>query len=403
MRIARIFLENFRGFQRLDLQLHPRLTVLVGVNGAGKSSILEAIALLSSCFLVKNRRSNDPPFEDALHFQENQLREGVSEGQGRLEMEAPEGPVTSWIRWYEGVKSETYEGDFSVGYSLRQWLFFALRYGVSRAVLDTRPVVPLSDELLAPHQAYRGALQATSVFREFFDWFRAREDLENEVRLRDDPAYRDPQMEAVRRAVAGLLPGFDSLRVRRRPQQLVVSKGGQELSLDQLSDGEKCLLAMVGDIARRLAMLGSEHQEPLQREAVVMIDEIELHLHPRWQREVVPALLRTFPGCQFILTTHSPQVLGSVPAESVRLLDQFNAFEAPAKTRGRDSTSILVDVMGMEEHPRETVARLESIAELLDQEDLSRAKEEIENLARELGESDREVLRLRSLVAFLGG
>lgn len=404
VKITRLLLDNFRGFQHLELQFHPRLTVLVGVNGAGKSSILEAIALLLSSFVESNCESNNISFEEVLSFQVHQLREGASEGIGNLDFQtADDGPMFSKVRWYSGLKRELYEGCLPTGYAPQKASPFALRYGVSRAVLDTRPAAPLSDELLAPMQAYRGALQATSVFREFFDWFRAREDLENEVRLRDNPAHRDPQMEAVRRAVAGLLPGFDGLRVRRRPQQLVISKGGQELSLDQLSDGEKCLLAMVGDIARRLAMTGAEHLDPLQKEALVMIDEIELHLHPRWQREVVPALLRTFPGCQFVLTTHSPQVLGSVPSESVRLLDRFQVFDTPAMTKGRDSTSILVDVMGMSEHPGETAAQLRSIAEQIDQENLPRAREEIDLLAKDLGESDREVLRLRSLVAFLGG
>jgi predicted ATP-binding protein involved in virulence len=86
-----------------------------------------------------------------------------------------------------------------------------------------------------------------------------------------------------------------------------------------LSDGEKCLLAMVGDLARRLAIANPDYPDALQGEAIVLIDEIELHLHPSWQRNIIPALKRTFPKCQFIITTHSPQVLSYIQPKNIYL------------------------------------------------------------------------------------
>lgn len=82
------------------------------------------------------------------------------------------------------------------------------------------------------------------------------------------------------------------------------------LDVLQLSDGEKCTLALFGDIARRLAIANPSLDDPLQGDGVVLIDELELHMHTSWQRKVISMLKKTFPNIQFIITTHSPQILG---------------------------------------------------------------------------------------------
>ena len=123
----------------------------------------------------------------------------------------------------------------------------------------------------------------------------------------------------MRKAVQAMLPGFDNLRVKRNPSRLVVTKNGIEYNVNQLSDGEKCTLALIGDLARRIAMANPNLPDPLEGVGIVLIDEIELHMHPSWQRRILPTLRRTFPNIQFIITTHSPQVLGEVD-------DNFNIF-----------------------------------------------------------------------------
>jgi predicted ATP-binding protein involved in virulence len=184
---------------------------------------------------------------------------------------------------------------------------------------------------------------------------------------------------------------------------MIVQKGDTTLEIDQLSDGEKNLLALAGDLGRRLAQANPSLEDPLSAEAVVMIDEIELHLHPGWQRMVVERLRETFPHCQFILTTHSPQVLSQIPAESVILLDRFQRVELPAGTLGRDSNSILSEIMGVPERPQATAERIHEIARMIDEEELLQARVALDELARQLGEHDSEVVRLRSLIEFLEG
>ena len=96
-----------------------------------------------------------------------------------------------------------------------------------------------------------------------------------------------------------------------------VRKHNQHLDVRQLSDGEKCLLALVGDLAKRLAIASPSMEEPLKGQAVVLIDEVDLHLHPQWRHQAIPGLLKTFPECQFVLTTHSPQVLSNVSCNDI--------------------------------------------------------------------------------------
>ena len=127
--------------------------------------------------------------------------------------------------------------------------------------------------------------------------------------------------------------------------RLVVSKRGQQLDLTQLSDGERSLLAMMMDLCRRLSLANPELNDPLQGAGVVLIDEIELHLHPKWQREIVEKLRRTFPRIQFVLTTHSPFLIQSLRDGELIRLDQEDADFAEYSDRSIED--ITENVMGV--------------------------------------------------------
>jgi predicted ATP-binding protein involved in virulence len=270
---------------------------------------------------------------------------------------------------------------------------FAVFYPTNRAVLD----IPLRirtrhnfDQLDAFELA-----AGQSTFRLFFEWFRGREDLENELRLKD-PTYRDKLLAAVRAAIEALVPGFSDLRVTRAPLRMLVTKQGADVEVNQLSDGEKCLLAMTADLARRLALANPAAAAPLHERAIVLIDEIDLHLHPAWQRTVLAALLRTFPGCQFLVSTHSPQVLSEVPAGAVRLLQKHGTtleISPPAASFGRDSNRILEDLMGVEERPASIKSLLNELFQLIDRGDLSTAREKRREIAERIGEDEPELVR----------
>jgi hypothetical protein len=133
---------------------------------------------------------------------------------------------------------------------------------------------------------------------------------------------------------------------------------------------------------------------------VIPIGEVEQHLHPALQRKVLPALQRAFPNAQFIVTTHSPQVLSSVPASAVVVLDGFDALPVASPTRGRDTNAILREVFGTPERPQEQAEEVLRIARLIEGDQLDEARARLALLAELLSEHDGDVLRLRTTLDF---
>jgi predicted ATP-binding protein involved in virulence len=356
MRVSSIKLQDFRGFAACELSLERPLTVLVGVNGAGKTSVLDAIARLlgvtnrvpgrgrgllvdadirrgaSSCEIDMVGVTNGAPFHTMIQL----ARDGK--------------PIVSSSLLKRGGSGTPAEGSgersppaLTAVYYPASRMVPDRRYGPERQVLPSRRVSDL--EML--ESIDRLSVRADVSFEDFFEWFRYREDFENEQRAQGATAYEDRPLKAVRNAIERIVPGISRLRVQRLPYRLVATKNGAEHQLDQLSDGERGLLAMVGDLAYRLTIAHRDLPDPLQGEALVLIDEIEQHLHPSWQRIVLKSLQRAFPNCQLIVTTHSPQVLSEVPNDAVMLVQDFQFFRPAAPTEGRDTNSILWEVLGV--------------------------------------------------------
>jgi predicted ATP-binding protein involved in virulence len=217
---------------------------------------------------------------------------------------------------------------------------------------------------------------------------------------RDQPGFHDVQLNAVRRSIEALMPGYSGLRVRRNPLRMVVDKEGEELNVSQLSDGEKCLLALAGDLARRLALANPGLENPTQGEAIILIDEIELHLHPTWQRNAIPCLEKTFPNCQFIISTHSAPVLGHVKPEGVLLLtgrgEQMNVHRIT--TYGQDTNRILEEVFGAPPRPIQFEEALNKLFREIDGGALGAARKQLDKLESELGTDEPELTRARVLM-----
>ncbi|MEZ4408545.1 MAG: AAA family ATPase [Polyangiales bacterium] len=362
MWVKRLRLENFRGFASLDLDLDRPLTVLVGVNGSGKTSVLRAIASaqgwIPSFFLLTHPYS-------AVEFSEIDLRVGTTTGsvlisQRHADQEFDFGRVWKgeWKRWVGTIPSQG-----PPNFSGHEPLPFIFLVGTNRFVstADVRalaPGDPASEIVSSQAEEDTGVVILHPGYSRFVEWFKEREDVENERRVAErDFTVQDPQLQAVREVVAALMPGFDNLRIKRAPSPaMVVTKGGVELRLDQLSDGERNLIALAGDLARRMAIVAPEGT-PAR--------EVEGHPHRRGRAAPPPCLAaqrracapRAFPKAQLIVTTHSPQVLSSVPASSIVVLDGEHAYPVTEPTEGRDSNAILREVFGVPERPRRSPRR----------------------------------------------
>jgi len=159
-------------------------------------------------------------------------------------------------------------------------------------------------------------------------------------------------IDSVTKAIYKFLPHFNNIRIQRSPLlDMLIDKNNVTLSVLQLSQGEKSLLALVADIARRLVLLNPSLDDPLAGNGIVLIDEVDLHLHPEWQQSVIPNLLKTFPNIQFIMTTHSPQVVTTVHDECLRILENGKIYNAPKGRKGAESSRMLKRVFGVDVRP----------------------------------------------------
>lgn len=172
--------------------------------------------------------------------------------------------------------------------------------------------------------------------------------------------------------------------------------------MSQLSTGEQVYLALAGDLARRLAAVTPEGTDPLQGRAVVLIDELELHLHPKWQRAIAPWLLKTFPQCQFIVSTHSPQVLSEVGASHVRILEETPTgakIATARRTKGRDSNHLLASVFDTTEREASAESLLRRADKAISMGELAKAGKLIADIECAIEGSPPEAAVLRSRLA----
>ena len=181
---------------------------------------------------------------------------------------------------------------------------------------------------------------------------------------------------------------------------MVVEKHQEELLVNQLSDGEKCTLAMVGDLARRMAVANPHMKDPLSSEAVVLIDEVDLHLHPAWQRRFVSALEETFPNSQFILSTHSPAILSHVDTSGIWLLEKTShGIDAsrPNDSYGQAVDRIMEDIMNVPARPDEVRKELSRLFRAIERGKLTRAKGILHEMKAKIG-TDPDLVKADVLI-----
>ena len=209
------------------------------------------------------------------------------------------------------------------------------------------------------------------------------------------------ELKTVRKAVEAFIPEYKNLRITRLPRpHMVIDKNGESFDLNQLSDGEKNLIALVGDIARRLTLANQRCKRPLDGEGVIMIDEVDLHLHPSWQRIIIPRLLEVFPNCQFFISTHSPQVISNMKPEDIFLLSYINKeieFTKPEESYGMSIDRIVELVMDDHSRPDKPRKKLKHLFELIERKKIDQAKKIVCSM-KEYMSSDPDLLRAEMLI-----
>ena len=406
MKIKSVTLTHFRGIQEMTLSLSPTMNVLAGVNGAGKSSILNAVTILLSRIPPRLRMPNGG---GSGWRQITELDIQNESSKATLTMQALyQDVVYEWsiIKSRAGTRKQE-KSNLNGATKLAQEILkrdqlqstpLLAFYPIERNVLDV-PLRIRKTHTFRVLDAYEDSLSSGANFRTFFEWFREREDYENE-QYRDRSDYVDGQLTAVRQAIESFT-GFSNMRVKRNPLRMELIKAGKTYDIRQLSDGEKCLLALIGDLARRLAIANPHMDNALHGEGVVLIDEIDMHLHPLWQRGIISKLGDVFPNCQFIISTHSPHILNHVQPEHIFLLTdtpQGISCAQPSESYGKNVDRLLEDLMGLEQtRPTAVAHSLHHLFKTIQQGNIKEAQHLITNLTDEIGD-DPELVKAEVLM-----
>lgn len=439
--IQSLKVQHFRCFEEAFVQFHPHLNAIIGVNGAGKTALLEALAGLLQPLVARIRNENAGTIQG---FSEKDIKndriESVNGVWAQIETTNSKNtfPVVGELDWYGtldrkeyGVEALEEDNDYPVKEHPEEDLS-RLNNIVKVLGIRLKDKEPVSLPVLAYYScetadnptsfedtssskdyseftafsAYKDALNRNSFnYQEFARWYKWQELVAKENR--DEKIVKVVE-SAILQVISGERSQFEQLHTRYKNSpsgELVLSKNNLEVLVDQLSSGERMLFGLVGDLARRLVLANPGYDEPLKGAGVVLIDEIDLHLHPRWQRFILFKLHNIFPNIQFIATTHSPQVLQYVKPENIILLDNGEIVDATIRTFGKDSSLILREAFSVsrysEEIPevREVRDKVRRCFDLIDEEKYEEAEKSLKELEQVLGGNDPDIVELRTFLS----
>lgn len=501
MQVKSITLHNIGQFKELTIPLTPltdkapKVTVFIGNNGSGKTTILKSLVTALSWLPARIRSERGR----GLDIPEEVIMNGQSSGMVVLSIGNTEQSFTWQLSKAQKGRKNQFSTDLKAINELADIhrthlteneqadLPILAFYPVERSVLDI-PLKIREKHSFAQLNGYDNALGMGVDFRRFFEWFREREDIENEeeifsdieqmnneinemnlyidssfnafdkiVSLQEDIKekgreltnatknnelekiayfskqlnelkkeftkvqsdtdslltkaeslrkkdalrkkrnYLDIQLKAVKDAVQNFT-NFENIRIRRKPKlRMIVEKDNLEFEVSQLSQGEKSLMALVGDIARRLAMLNPSLENPLNGQGIVIIDEADLHLHPQWQRQLIERLTKTFPNCQFVLSTHSPLVISDSKDIIVYSLENGEIRQVSSQY-GQDANTVLLHVMETAIRNEKVTQNLNHLLDLIQDNQLDEAKMKLTALRQDLPENNLELAKAQLLL-----
>ncbi|MEZ9852277.1 DUF2813 domain-containing protein [Vibrio breoganii] len=468
LRVERLDLINFKKFDELSIEFESDVTVIIGSNGAGKTTILDGLSRIFSWIsarIIMKKRSGKPLTDFDVKINSNDTAEVISTFcLGKKTRYT--GSLARASKGIETNKSSNLDGFNNLSSMYRSLYSDQLNdisssvnipllafYSVDRSHIKSN--LSFSPEKISDSMAYspldaidRSVLDGSGNIEEFLKWFIILDNLAEytsddkqlsllkaelellativtdessplwdtftekkthleQLTLSDKnsastKAYKD--LQQVKDAIVSAVPSVSDIFVDRSSGRVEIKiiNDKQTINIFQASRGQLVYISLVADIARRLTELNSNLSVPLHGQGIIIIDELELHLHPEWQQNIVAKLIQTFPNIQFIITTHSPQVLSALPSKKIRKLgknkEDIDIVSRPlAESYARSSSDVLESVMFVNPTPSYPEEKLlKRYRKIIEQGDIhSRELKDLEqDLLKALGSNHPELVRL---------
>ena len=408
-------LHNFRCFSDLKVNFNNRLTVLVGNNGAGKSTVLEAAAIAAGTLTsAMDGLTNYGIKKSDAHYKCFDLGSNVDvQPQFPVEITAVgtiDGQEISWVRNLNSAKgrgglasakemtriAENYQSRMRSG-DKELKLPIISYYGTGRLWNQHREKKNDIFEKNSRSNGYIDSLDGAANDKLMMKWFQkmTMQQFQRGELIPEFTAVR-MAMEQVFASIAGVSDVQVQFNLDTSDIDILYFDKNKEhirIPVSLLSDGYKCTISLIADIAYRMAILNPQLLDKVltETEGIVLIDEIDLHLHPSWQKRILKDLMEVFPKVQFIVSTHAPEVINSAKQESIVVLSHNTVMPAMNETYGKDANTILREVMEVSDRPDDIKQLFDQLYSLLDEEAWQQAEHVIEKLEEEIGSNDPEV------------
>jgi len=422
MYISKLNIKIFRGFTEGSSLCFAenKPTVIIGINGSGKTTVLDALAILMQILIgqiVPSGRMEFSQKDISIGSSKSELKAWL-----RFKIEPTDNYVDAWIS--SKLESPKQKQD---NYAELENLIDHIQSAISSKNEKEIPIMcyyqtnrNFSDKgqpyTSSPQsrrkQAYERALTPLIDYNAILSWYLEQVNIQNQEKVkREDLKYELPTIKEITNGLQTFLShleGSSLVNIRtgvskyNDSQVLIIKKGQIELEFSQLSAGEKMIIGLVLDIAYRMSIGNPMMQNPLLSSGIVLIDELELHLHPKWQISVLDALSATFPNVQFIVTTHSPLVINRIKNDQLILLDNQTITQGSEihNIYGKDVNAIIEDIMGTTGRPKEIKKIIGEIEKILDDEkpDTKLARKKLNDLKKQVDPNDDEILKLDTLI-----